>query len=523
MSEKILGIDLGPDFLVSVVIEHSFKGTRLLEICRITMDDIRESDNLTAEGEPERSFFENALALMNTKMDLNGCFTVALSLSPRLCSFRNLFVPFYSGNKIRQILDFELAVHLPLNNANYLSDFVMLGPFHGRDKNERKSFFEKKIDEFLNKKRKRDKNFLFTISVPGDDVDNVFTSLGGRGYQFDMITSGGYASAVLFLARKKEVEDAVFLDSGEGYTFICLIFRGRIVSARSLGIQKTVNLLVVTIYQFVQGFRFRYGVDFNPEHCYVLPSCRAHQEFEKNLEREMAGKLSCTVISVKPADYIEISEGVGNAVSKAGHGYLNAVAPALIAGESLSAINLCRGPYARDAFWEKNGRYIVSSTLFFLVMSAAFIFNILTDSSILEKKIARLDNAANAIYRESFPGAAVIVDPLMQMKINVREAEKKYQSVTGSRNAAGGSRAPAIEILYAISASMPEGVQVEITRLFLSNDRVVISGSTNEFNNVDRIKTGLERSRRFQEVKITSAASAENGTRVRFNFALDLP
>ena len=135
MSKKILGIDIGAGLLTAVMVKSSLKGIRVLETCQVRSRDLEAltvypySDD-TMDG---CSFFESALYVLKDRMNMEGCSVSAISISPVLFSFRNLCVPFSSGNKIRQILGFELSAHLPLNHVDYLSDFSMAGMLQKQD------------------------------------------------------------------------------------------------------------------------------------------------------------------------------------------------------------------------------------------------------------------------------------------------------------------------------------------------------------------------------------------------------
>ncbi len=63
---------------------------------------------------------------------------------------------------------------------------------------------------------------------------------------------------------------------------------------------------------------------------------------------------------------------------------------------------------------------------------------------------------------------------------------------------------------------------MEISRFLFNEKRIVISGSTDNFNNVDKIKNKLEASDLFGNVSISSAAADKKEDRVNFKFIIEI-
>ncbi|WP_186441222.1 PilN domain-containing protein [Desulfamplus magnetovallimortis] len=126
----------------------------------------------------------------------------------------------------------------------------------------------------------------------------------------------------------------------------------------------------------------------------------------------------------------------------------------------------------------------------------------------------------HTIFKQTFPDVKIIVDPLMQMKVNVREAEKE---ISFEKSGDGDySYVKAMDILYELSINISDEIDIEINRFLFSERRIVMTGTTDNFNSVDRIKTNLDKSSLFKNITISSATAENNGTRVKFNFAIDL-
>ncbi len=103
------------------------------------------------------------------------------------------------------------------------------------------------------------------------------------------------------------------------------------------------------------------------------------------------------------------------------------------------------------------------------------------------------------------------------MQIKVQEAKKKaiIQSTAGPH-------IRRIDIVNAISRSIPETITVDITRMVISPDTVLISGNTDTFNSVDDIQSKLEQIDFFKKVMISSTNKDRSGREIRFQLKVEL-
>ena len=62
----------------------------------------------------------------------------------------------------------------------------------------------------------------------------------------------------------------------------------------------------------------------------------------------------------------------------------------------------------------------------------------------------------------------------------------------------------------------------DISRFLLNKERLVLSGTTDNFNNVDKIKGIIESSQMFRTVNISSAAADKKDNRVKFKFIIEM-
>ncbi|UCD89890.1 MAG: PilN domain-containing protein, partial [Desulfobacterales bacterium] len=79
-----------------------------------------------------------------------------------------------------------------------------------------------------------------------------------------------------------------------------------------------------------------------------------------------------------------------------------------------------------------------------------------------------------------------------------------------------------IDFILDISILTPNEVDVNLPRLVVSMDIVVISGNTDTYKSVDGIKSSLEQADFFKKIVISSANIGKSDNRVRFKLKIDL-
>ena len=121
------------------------------------------------------------------------------------------------------------------------------------------------------------------------------------------------------------------------------------------------------------------------------------------------------------------------------------------------------------------------------------------------------------IFKSTFPDIKKIVDPLQEMRIKLKSAQRQFAYPQETE-----FRIRNIDILNDISKLIPSNMDVELTRLVTGPEHVLISGNTNTFNSVDIIQNRLEGGSLFDKVTITSANIDKSDNRVRFKLKVQL-
>jgi general secretion pathway protein L len=148
---------------------------------------------------------------------------------------------------------------------------------------------------------------------------------------------------------------------------------------------------------------------------------------------------------------------------------------------------------------------------------ALLLFNVIGESYTLNRRLDRFNRQITGIFKETFPEVKRIVDPFQQMQIKVQEVKKSAVFQTAKT-----SRILSIDILNNISKSISESITVDITRMVISPDNVIISGTTGTFEAVDDIKNKLEQIDAFKKVTINSTNKDRSGKEIRFQMKVAL-
>ena len=126
-----------------------------------------------------------------------------------------------------------------------------------------------------------------------------------------------------------------------------------------------------------------------------------------------------------------------------------------------------------------------------------------------------LDQRVTEVFSRTFPDVKRIVDPLQQMKVKVNEVKTSAISIPGTN-----SSNKVLDLLKDISDRIPKSLDVRVSRMVIDQETVRVSGKTDTFNTVDSIKGGLEPSKYFSGVTISSANLDRTGKWVQFEIKL---
>lgn len=479
MSRRVLGLELRETSIAAVLLESGFKGSRLVAQDYVPIPPEKADD----EGIGE------ALNTLVERLKPAGA-TCVLGIPTKAVSFRNLSVPFHDIKKVRQVLPFELEPSLPIPVEELIFDFEAV---------------------------KRDGNHdLLAFAVQKDQIQRFRALLGTAHLEPVLILPGGYAAARIVSSTAAAEEDLLFVDTGDDQHTVYAVCAGRVRMVRTLPVSgggyPVVRGIEMAMQRTFTAMKENLGIEINPSTVFSMgPQAQLLN----------AGSATATLLGVpvRPIDTIRTFPRLTGVTDTPdwGTGRLDiALALALMETEAVDGINFSTERSTIQHYWGEYRRSILSTAaLILLVIGTALAGQILAMGA-KERRLAELDRQIETVFKSTFPEVTRVVNPLQQMQLKIKEA-----SESGSGLETAGPQVRVIDLLNALSQGIPASVDVQISRMVVGVDNVVLSGDTDTFNTVDDIKVRLEGANVFKSVTISSADLEKSGKRVRFKLKLD--
>ncbi len=482
MSRKVLGIDIRKESVSAVLVKTSLRENRIYTHAFIPMPDSEEDpDNI-----------KTALEALAGQIDPAGCDCV-VSISADHFSYRLLKVPFKEAKKIRMVLPFELEPMIPVTVDDLVIDYID-----------------------LESGRLSDQTDLIAVAVPKSELNRYIESLAAIKIDPEMITISGLPSA-LFLARLSDAgEDQLFLDINRAISTLFIVSNGRIKLLRSIPTPASEDTRAGSLGAFVRRTMAAYGElsssDFQPMAVVMTGSGLNGAGFD----RDVAASLNLPAHRLNICDQLNIPIDEGD-VSPWNPALMDsALSLAMVEIEGINGLNFHKGQFALKKLFVKHKKNWIKTGIFAAAVLFLLLFNTIMDSYTLNKQLNHYDQQISNIFKATFPEQKV-VEPHQQMQINLKEAKK---SAVGQSST--GPQLRSIDILNAISRSIPATITVDVTRMVISPETVLISGNTDTFNSVQDIKSNLEQVDFFKRVTISSTNKDRSGKEIRFQLKVEL-
>ena len=138
------------------------------------------------------------------------------------------------------------------------------------------------------------------------------------------------------------------------------------------------------------------------------------------------------------------------------------------------------------------------------------------DYRLQAQKSGALKTQISQIFKKHFSPAAVMVDPVTQLKTKLVEDRKMYgmgESVSGLT---------VLGLLKEISGLIAPALDIVITHLHYENNIVLVKGEAKKIDDVTAVKNELVKSKYFKTVAIGVTSLAKDGVRVDFDLRIEL-
>jgi general secretion pathway protein L len=496
MKRRALGLDISDDFIAAVVVQHTGQERR------VTACAFHELGG----GEDTADLLPGLL----TQVGWSGG-AAACGVSLAEVSIRNFSLPFTDRKKIDQILPMELEDQLLTSVSEHQVEFLVTGT------GEKKSA-------------------LLVAGLEKEALRRQLDSLKRGGLSPETFTLRNMALAEMLVRSGKMPASFMLLDAGVHALNMVLVHNGGIVFARHLpyperfyteapfafsdGIASITHVpeamacitaISEDIRRSIGFFGLESGIDVSPELVVITGSMLQVDELRTRISEELAQEV--VPCSLKRETEVtlaaELREGWQPAF------FDHALALALQALKKRPGMNFRKDEFAPERLLlASRPRLIAGAALTFVLLAGAGLL-LGINYHTLKKSYDELGGKMEATYKETFPEATKVVDPLAQMQANLRGIQAP---AIATPVFSGDKRV--LNILADISGRIPKELTIHVTRLVIDQDSVQIKGDTDTFNNVNVIQGNLRKSPLFDKVAIISAAADKESSMIRFELRL---
>ncbi len=496
MHGNITGIDIRGDYITAVQTRSGLKGCQILACIRIPVDD---------KGLGE------ALKSLAGSMDMRND-TCLVTIPENKVSFRNVHMPFRDARKIRQTLPFEMESMLPFPVEDLVIDFMMPDSPSGGS--------------------------VLAASVKREFISDYLGTLQSNGIDPEVLEVRGSPLASWVLNQAGTPKHILVLEVGEKGNTLVLCLNRRIALIRSF----TAVPALPTVSGLTDGevrerkdlrteemescFRSLCIVVHNTVHAFISQTESAARPEKLFFTGEGAQDPGVADLLSRfldmPAEPIDVSRD--KRVRMDGR-MARDWSPALMNGAlSLSlrnarkeeGFNLRRDEFGPERRYLGLRKEIPKIAIFLFLILSFLAADMIIDYYTLEKEYSALNREITAIFRQTLPQVTRIIDPVQQLRVSVGEMKRSSASSPGA-----GPDNSVLDLLQEISRRIPRSVNVGVHRMVLDPETVRISGRTDAFDEVDKIKNDLATSTVFSTVNITSANLDRTGKKVQFEITID--
>jgi len=469
MARKILAIDVQEDSVAAVFVKSSLRS--------------RDVEGYAFVPSPDG--LASALDIIAKEMEISNLECI-VSLPSSEISFKNLNVPFKNEKKIRQILPYEMEQSLPFPVEDFRFDFTL-----------------------LDYRDTKDKTHVFAALAKKPYLDACLNDLSKFKLHPVHITCGGYALAH-FLAQNSEFpSQSLVIEGNRKSATLVFVVHNKIRLIRSVLIDPAVRSasLCTQIQRTRLAFEAMSGLDIQPETIMVTG-------FGFDDQKILTQMTDILEVPVQLMDIVKTTETRLKGALSVDWNPLqldSAMSLAMFEINRSKGIDFRDGAFDQKKLLGEHSKSLIKTGIIaglILTMAGGELF---FDSYRLKQRVMHLDRQVVAVFRSTFPDIKRIVDPVHQMRLEIKDVQKKAYLTDDS-----GKSILTIDLLNEISRLIPETVDVEFTRLVMGPENLLIDGNTDTFNAVDEIKNRLETAKLFRGVTISSANIDRAANRVQF-------
>ncbi|UCD80769.1 MAG: PilN domain-containing protein, partial [Desulfobacterales bacterium] len=398
------------------------------------------------------------------------------------------------SKKIRMVLPFELEPTVPYPVDDLVIDFIDLESAGQSDQSE-----------------------IIAVAVSRSELSPYIESLAEFKIDPEMITISGLPAAMCLAEKADPGEDRLFLEISNASSSLFIVRNGRLQLIRSfphpVASDNRAWTLGASIRRTLAAYDEFCQTEFQPLDMMVTGAGLNGATFE----HDVSEILNFPVKRLNFADRLNIPLNSENLKPWNPALMDNALALTWMEIEGIKGLNFHKGQFAAKKIFLKNKKNVIRTGILAAAVLVLLFFSVISEYYTLNRQLERVNQQLIGIFQETFPEVKRIVDPFQQMQVKVQEVKKNAVIQTATT-----PHIRSIDILNSISKSIPQSITVDVTRMVISPDTVLISGNTDTFKSVDDIKSRLEQIEYFKKVTISSSNTDRSGKEVRFQLKVEL-
>ena len=496
MAQLTLGIAMDDDLLSAVVVEGKARDLRV-RACGTVVPD-RHAD-----------FSEKLPELLEQVGWQGGRCVVGLPLS--LFSLRNLSLPFTNEKKIEQVLPLELEEHLLVPVADQVCATMVTAADDDQSRLLVASLEKKTLAQYLSIFQAHNLD-PHIVSPAAFALAERVAKDGRNGGEF-LLLYGTYGSMTMVLVHRARVvfmRRLVYPEQVFTHDLISFAADGITIAEMSAA-DEVFGSVCGSVLHSLEYFSATSMLNLKPDHVLLSGPMAGVTGLRQGVEDALG--LPTTVCRLLQDDCCsKFAADCRQPVI-----YDCPLALALLGASRQAACN-----FRKDEFAPLSPLVASRKQLTLVALAAALLVALLfgylyVDYQALNREYERLAASMEQVFKKSFPGVTRLVDPVAQLQARLAEVETSKVSMplfTEEKRV--------LEILADISARIPADISLHVSRLVIDQDSVKIKGTTDAFNNVNRIKKLLVASPRYAAVNIVSATKAKDRDGIRFEIKLQL-
>ncbi len=376
-------------------------------------------------------------------------------------SQRTLTLPFGDRRRVDKALPFELEDNVPFPLEDVTIDHVV----------------QDRPGAEADKKDKKKESTVLGIMLPNTVLRQHLDFLATAGMDPQVIVPSYFG--LLSVAKMIPVDGAALLIDGSD---CCLKSGNAVLACRSFSPVQTTG----GIRHVIKALETEHGTP-------IMKACLLS---ENEPVRLVLADLGIIIEHMKP-DYF-------------GKTAADPVSLGLALGD---LVNFRKGDFAyrrADEGKRKQRRALIIAGIIAAALAAV---NLGVKFYLVEAGYGKLDREITAIYRQTFPEAKSVADPVRQFRAKLADAQKKFGVL--------GSGSSALDVMKAVTEGIPKEVRVSFQEFILEGDRLKLSGDAASFESIDKMKAELQKAQPFADVAVQDTKMGVDN-KVKFRFEIKL-